>query len=300
MSNFEINNFPNIYFNEVYSLSKFLNNNFIQKLICSFHDYDNLYLVTKFYDGGIGGNLGHIWNETQIQFLSACLIQIFKSLRKEKLIHRDIHYWNLMLDEKRYIILIDFHMAIQYDNKNDSKENSIVSPSFCAPEIINGLSYDYNSDYYRLGVMIYRNLLGQYPNVIRDKNNLTDVSINYDISKNFSYPCIDFINKLMISDKKNRIGFSNIDELKNHDFFKNFNWNELNSWKMKSPFKRKKRKKRNLCKIFKNITKRIFLNNKFYKNKTFRNIFLTYNKINKNMIDKIYVSLKYKKLNREK
>ena len=146
----------NKFLNEISSLYKFISTgNLIQKIICSFHDYDNLYFVSKFYEGNIDNHLSYSWSEKQIQFFSACLIESFINLRKEKLIHRDIHFYNLVLDEKQYVNLIDFHIAIKYDFKNDHKRDIIGSPELCAPEMINRLEYDYNSDYYRLGSMIY-------------------------------------------------------------------------------------------------------------------------------------------------
>ena len=293
MSHFNIKNFPNNYFHEVNILSKFVSNNFIQKLISSFHDYDNLYFISKFYPGYILNHLNTDWNENQVKFFSACLIQSLIGLRKEHLIHRDIHFGNLVLDEKQYINLIDFHIAIEYKNKNDPKNNIVGSPELCAPEMIKGLNYDYNSDYYRLGGMIYFSIFKNFPNFIKNKKNLTDIIIDYKEKKNYSFSCFDFINKLIITDNKKRIGFNNIDELKNHDFFKNFNWSELIKRKMKSPFPKIPLKKLGLCKTVYNFTKKIFINTELLKNNTFRNIFFTYDNINNVIINEIFQSFKY-------
>ena len=155
MSSFNADFLPNEYIHEVNVLGKFMNNHFIQKLISSFHDYDNLYFVSKLYENRIADYLGHTWTENKIRFFAACLIQCFVALRKHHLIHRDVHFWNLMLDEKYYIVLIDFHITLDYKQKNDPQEYRVGSPDFCAPEMIKGLEYDYNSDYYRLGAMIF-------------------------------------------------------------------------------------------------------------------------------------------------
>ena len=96
MSNFNKDRIPNPNFHEADVLHKFVKNNFIQKLICSFHDYDNLYFVSKFYDGYILNYLDRDWSESQIQFFAACLIQFLLNLRKEQYIHRDIHFGNLV------------------------------------------------------------------------------------------------------------------------------------------------------------------------------------------------------------
>jgi serine/threonine protein kinase len=155
MYNFRIEDLPNKYFDEMNILSSFINTNFIQKLISSFHDYDNLYFVSKFYDEYIINYLNRFWNENQIQFFSACLIQSLLHLRKEKYIHRDIHFGNIVLDKDYYFNLIDFHITIEYNKKNNPKNNIVGSPELCAPEMISNNIYDYNSDYYRIGTMLY-------------------------------------------------------------------------------------------------------------------------------------------------
>lgn len=293
MSKFDINNLPNDYFKEAWILRKFTSNNFMQKLISSFYDYDNLYLVSKFYEGCAYNYLDSIWNEKQIQFFSACLIQSFIALRNEKLIHRDVHFGNLVLDEKQYISLIDFHITMKYKNKDDPKGNIIGTPPLCAPEMIKRLKYDYNSDYYRLGGMIYFTIFKNFPNIVKIQRNLTDLTINLNDTKNFSASCIDFINKLIITDSKKRIGYYSIEELKNHKFFNNFNWSNLIDRKIKSPFLRKPGKIKWLCDKLYNFTTHIFLTTELIKNKTFINIFDSYNNINNDEVEKIFHTFKY-------
>ena len=294
MAYFKMKNFQNKFFREAIYLYRLKENtNFIQQFVSSFYDYDNLYFVSKLYDGFITNYINDTWTENQLKFFSACLIQSFIALRKEKLIHRDVHFNNLVLDEKQYIILIDFHIIMEYKDKNDPKNNLIGSPELCAPEMIKSSEYDYNSDYYRLGGMMYFCIFKKFPNYIKEEKNLSEISIDFNESKNFSYSCIDFINKLLISNPKKRIGFDNIEELQNHEFFKNFNWNDLINGRMKSPFSNIKIKDLGLCPTKFNKRKKIFMNNSFLKNKTFKNMFFLYNNINSNIVNKIFNSFRY-------
>lgn len=288
MSRFDVNNIPNKYFRESSYLNKFRGKNtFIQNKICSFHDYDNLYLVSKFYDGYILNYLKYNWNEEQIKFFSACLIQSLINLRKKHLIHRDIHFSNIVLDEKQYISLIDFHIVIDYKKKDNPKRNRFIgSPDLSAPEILKKLKYDYNSDYYRLGSMLYYLLYRKFPNVIRNNTNITDIQINYNETKNYSSDCIDFINKLIITDNKKRIGYNNIDELKNHNFLKNYNWDGLIKGDLKSPFCKIPRKS-HLCNTKYIFEKKIFLSTELLRNDTFRNNLYNYDFQNNDVINKI-------------
>ena len=292
MEKFHENKLPNSHFHEAEILSKFSHNNFIQKLISSFHDYDNLYFVSKFYDISVLDYLTHglHWNENQIKFFSACLIQALIGLRRKQYIHRDIHFGNLVMDSKKYIKLIDFHTAIDYANKNNHHFDIVGSPGLCAPEMINLKTYDYNSDYYRLGSMIYYIIFKGFPNYIMREKNLSKVIIKLNETKEYSAECIDFLNRLIETEKRKRIGFNNINELVFHRFFMNFNWDDLIKQKMQSPFIDVNETKIHprWCDTPFNLTKKIFLSQKLLKNESLRNIFINYDYVNDRAVKNIY------------
>ena len=210
---------------------------FVPKIIASFHDYDNIYLVTTYFKGkSLNFFREKIFNEKQLKFVSACVIQSLIYLRKAKIIHRDIMMKNIIMDDDKYFNLIDFSFSIDYLNKNNDKNKMITYNRVTPPEILNYSNYDYNSDYYRLGSVIYYLLFKIYPYTKKKKLNIIDIFINYTLIKNYSYSCIDFLNKLLISNYKKRIGFKNINELKNHSWFKGFNWKQLEKKQLISPF----------------------------------------------------------------
>ena len=57
--------------------------------------------------------------------------------------------------------------------------------------MINHSKYDYNSDYYRLGGMIYYIIFRKFPNNIKIHGHLRDIIINPHEIKNYSFSCID-------------------------------------------------------------------------------------------------------------
>ena len=55
-------------------LKKFVNYDFLPKLISSFIDYDNIYLITTFYEGkSLNFFREDLLTEEQIKFVSACI-----------------------------------------------------------------------------------------------------------------------------------------------------------------------------------------------------------------------------------
>ena len=275
--------------NEPHILKKLINYKFMPKLISSFQDFENLYLVTNLNEGS---NLYHYKDENmteeQLKFISACIIQSFIYLRKNNIIHRDIRMHNLIMDQDNYLNLLDFSYAINYSQKNEIKYYIRGEYFDNAPEIQNFLIYDYNSDYYRLGgSILFYIIFKKYLNIIKIENNVNEIIIDKNIS-NFTPSCIDFINKLIINDYKKRIGFKNIYELKNHSWFKNFDWQKLLNKTMKSPL--------NFTKYNFNqssCTKFLFSekDKMLYKNKTnkklFQNLIDNYDYVNYQLINHI-------------
>ena len=212
------------------------------KIISSFQDYENLYLVTNYYKGDILYNYkDEIFTEEQIKFISACIIQSLTYLREKGIINRDIRMKNLIMDRQKYLNLIDFSFAIKYSDKNNL--NNIITGNILetAPEISNHSEYDYNSEYYRIGTIIYYLIFKDYVNDVKKKKNIIDLTIDHTTITNYSLSCIDFLNKLIITDYKKRIGFKSINELKNHHWFNGFNWGKFEKKIIKSPLKFMKR-----------------------------------------------------------
>ena len=230
--------------NKIYShlaepniLQKLVQYDFLPKLISSFHDYDNIYLITSYYDGK---SLDFFRNDTlseeQIKFVSACTIQTLIYLREEKIIHRDIMMKNIILDKYNYFNVIDFSFSIDYSEKDNKEKYLNTYYNVTPPEMMKFEKYDYNSDYYRLGSIIYYLIFKTYPYIVQLQKNITNIKVNYKDAKNYSQNCIDFLNELIISEPKKRIGFKDINELKNHSWFYKYDWNSLEKKKLSSPF----------------------------------------------------------------
>lgn len=208
------------------------------KLIGSFKDYENIYLITTLFEGkALDYYKDEILDEDKVKFISACIIQNFIYIRKENIIHRDVRFENIIMDVNKYFNIIDFSCSIDYNSKNNLKYYIITDIKVIAPERKNYKTYDFNSDYYEFGSLLYYLLFKTFPNVIKTNNNISDVTIKYSPNLNYSSNCIDFINKLIIDNQKERIGYKDVNELKNHQWFKGFNWDKLKKKLIKSPFK---------------------------------------------------------------
>ena len=273
--------------NCLHKLNKY---DFVPKIISSFQDYEHFYLVTTFFEGqSLNFLKSDKLTEEQIKFVCACVIQSLLYLRKEKIIHRDIMMKNIVMDNDKYFNLIDFTYSIKYLEKGNNKHNMITYNRVTPPEMYyNNSEYDYNSDYYRLGSVIYYLIFKKYPYTIKKEKKINEVFTEYKGISNYSFSCIDFMNKLLIANYTKRIGFKDIKELIKHNWFKDFDWKKLEKRKIKSPFKFYKNElKKSSCSNHKLYIDRIRNFKKLSKLNIYQKLADKFEYVNKDIVNKI-------------
>ena len=82
---------------------------------------------------------------------------------QKNIIHRDIKPSNIFCTEFGIYKLGDFGIARIMQSADNSMTTGVGTPNFIAPEVINGLEYDYRADIYSLGMVLYHLLNNQIP-----------------------------------------------------------------------------------------------------------------------------------------
>ena len=228
-------------------LSSRIDHPFIASLDFSFQDKDYLYMI---HDLMSGGDLRYwyiqkkIFNEKECKFLVSCIMLSLEYLHHNKIIHRDLKPENILYDKNGYIHITDFGIAKQLDNE---PEEQIIhesgSPGYMAPETIFKEKHSYVSDFFSLGVICYEMMMKKRPYIgknrqeIKEKMSKEQVQIKPNqIPKGWSPECADFINKLLIKNRENRLGYKGISELKFHPWLRYYDWKLLYLKKQKAPF----------------------------------------------------------------
>lgn len=96
------------------------------------------------------------------------IIIAFKYLKQHGVIHRDLKPENIIIEKSPHGLLnvkiIDFGFAIFKDDISlEGCELICGTPSFIAPEIYLGQTYDYSSDLFAIGVNMYFLLFNELP-----------------------------------------------------------------------------------------------------------------------------------------
>ncbi len=206
----------------------------------------HFYLVMEFCNGGelsaalenYQQKYGKPFSQEIVQHLMRQIIDAFRYIHSQKVVHRDIKLENILINfetekdkedlnmMKATAKIIDFGFAC-FINKSGLLYSTLGSPINMDPIILkklnsNGkktreLGYDQKADVWSLGTICYEMLIGRSAFDAEDMEELVDKieSGKYQIPTNLSKEVISFINGMLQYDSKNRM---NCEQLSKHPF----------------------------------------------------------------------------------
>ena len=228
-------------------LLEMMHHPFIINMHFSFQDNDHLYITMDLLTGG--DLRYHLcrkkkFSEPETKFFIACIILSLEYIHTNNIIHRDLKPENLVMDNKGYVKLTDFGIAKFYVKEN-YKETS-GTPGYMAPEVMCSQNHTIAVDYFALGVIGYEFMNGKRPYVgknrkeIKSKILTTQVQVKKGmVPQGWSVESADFINRLIQRKPANRLGLRGPTEVKEHLWFKDYDWKNLYCGKLISPFQPK-------------------------------------------------------------
>jgi protein kinase A len=185
-------------------------------------------------------------NETDAKFLIACIVAGLEYMHSNGVLHRDIKPETLLMGEDGYIRITDMGISKMWapDNANDTSG----TPGYMAPEIMCRQNHGVAVDFYALGIIAYELMIGKRPYTGKDRKEIRDNVLKEQASikksmipEGWSIEAADFINKLIQRKPANRLGLNGSEEVKQHVWLKNFDWEELLQKKMEPAFIPKQR-----------------------------------------------------------
>ncbi|CAD8138029.1 unnamed protein product [Paramecium octaurelia] len=222
---------------------------FLVNLISSFQDKKRLYLTLDLLTGGDFRqhlNYNKVFSEEQTKFFIACIIVALDYLHSQGIIHRDLKPENLVMDHRGYLRLTDFGLASIWRPNNSQEINGTLG--YIAPEIMCKQNHGIAVDYFALGVIAYECMFGKRPYRGANANQIRDLLLSKQVQIKqsqlpigWSLEAGDFINKLIQRKPENRLGANSPSDVKNHRWFQNFNWQNLQSKIMIPPYQPKKK-----------------------------------------------------------
>ena len=143
-----------------------------------------------------------------------------------------------MIDEQGYPRLIDFGTAKILEGRTYT---IVGTPHYMAPEIITGKGYDFNADIWSVGIVLFEFMCGGVPfgEEEEDPYNIYEAVLSAPLRyPNFvaqPFPAQDIIAQLLDRNPGMRTG-GGMNKLRQHVWFKNFDWNECICRKTRTPY----------------------------------------------------------------
>ncbi|XP_075282262.1 ribosomal protein S6 kinase alpha-5 isoform X2 [Opisthocomus hoazin] len=224
---------------------------FLVTLHYAFQTDTKLHLILDYINGGeLFTHLSHRerFSENEVQIYIGEIVLALEHLHKLGIIYRDIKLENILLDSDGHVVLTDFGLSKEFlTDENERAYSFCGTIEYMAPDIVRGgdTGHDKAVDWWSVGVLMYELLTGASPfTVDGEKNSQAEISRRI-LKSEPPYPqemsalSKDIIQRLLMKDPKKRLGCgpTDADEIKQHPFFQNMNWDDLAAKKVPAPFK---------------------------------------------------------------
>ena len=214
---------------------------FIIPLFWAFQSDTHLFMILEFCPLGDFSKLLsyiHHLNIPQAKFYISEIILAIEHLHSLDVIYRDLKPQNILLDAFGHIRLADFGLAKQNATQENPAMSFCGSPAYLPPEILTQSGLWKPADVYSIGANLFELLTGEPPFFSENINVLYQRITNETLKfpQNFNEEAMDLILKTMKRNPEERI---KIAEIKQHEFFKDIDWDEMIKKKVQPPFSAK-------------------------------------------------------------
>ncbi|WP_428071072.1 lipopolysaccharide core heptose(II) kinase RfaY [Chryseobacterium gambrini] len=159
-----------------------LKQEFINKPIEFLENDEFFYISTEYIEGVSLKQSIEIESDMEVRKeIVKLIIQYYSKLHSDGILHGDIHYGNILVNEEKQIKLVDF----EFSNVLNEKANA-GQPFFMPPERISENfkekyinSNTYRSEVYQIGLLVYYVIFKKLPFESKDWKSLVSEKLNY-------------------------------------------------------------------------------------------------------------------------
>ena len=221
---------------------------FLNNIEFCFQTEEKLYFAFPFIEGESLYNLikkEKNLDENKVKFYSSIIALSIKYLHFNHISNKNFSSKNIFIDKDGYLKIYPFHLGNILPLKKDYLEKILqkYKNEYTPPEIYLELNVNKKiSDWWNLGILIYEMIFGITPFYSDSNTKLKNMICNQELKipdkPHISETCKDLIKRLLNKKYNERLGFNNdFEEIKNHEFFKDINFDDLSNKKLESPFR---------------------------------------------------------------
>jgi cGMP-dependent protein kinase len=221
------------------------NHPFILRLFQTFKDPRKLYMLLEFVQGGELFSVLHTPQndgvpDPQAKFYGAGILLALSYMHSKNIAYRDMKPENCLIDSLGYPKVVDFGFSKVIEDKTYTL---CGTPEYLAPELVLSKGHNKAVDVWAYGILLYEMEAGYSPFSDPDGNDQTKICRNIVngrlvFPRNFNQSCKDLVQGLLIRDVNNRLGNlkGGCDDIKNSEWFKDFDFNAYLNKKIKAPW----------------------------------------------------------------
>jgi len=247
---------------------KSIDHPFLMNLRYAFQSESKLYFVMDYYRGGdLNQHLQRRgrYREVEVKFIAAQIALAIGCLHSHGIVYRDLKPENILLDDIGNCCLCDFGLCKKLTDaasdgiidcdyadsrkKPKSKRKRLKStqtpcgtPDYVAPEVIKGLPYDQNVDWWSFGILVFELTVGSVPFFSLSNaemfQKITSAPVRFPTWIVQGDPdCQQFIESLLERTVNQRLGYEHdIDDVKGHLWFDTIDWDRVLQKKIDPPY----------------------------------------------------------------
>merc|ERR1712226_1593740 len=216
---------------------------FIVNMIGYSKDDRFIYIVMECIGGGelfVHLRRARKFSDEQSKFYAALTAAGFAHIHSKNIIHRDLKPENILMCQNGYSKLTDFGFA-KIIEPGTRTYTLCGTPEYIAPEVLLNKGHGKPVDWWTLGILIYEMIVGQPPFCDEDPMGIYQKILAGKIvfPKLFDKNAKSLVKKLLTAELSKRYGNlkNGVDDIKQHKWFKEFNWNDLLEKKLPTTFK---------------------------------------------------------------
>ena len=235
-------------------------NAFILKLLQTFCNNNQIFMLMEFVQGG--ELWSYIYEKLDVmprcscggfhleaaKFYAANVTLAFQHFEYRGIAYRDLKPENLLMNSDGYLKVIDFGFAKKFpylknDQSLDKTYTLCGTPEYLAPEIVMSKGYDRSVDHWALGCLIYELTASRTPFAADYTTKIFQNIVASDKCLSFPHDMdiqqVDVVKKLLTSNPAFRLGnlSGGINDIMRHPFFSTINWTALEHLQIRAPYK---------------------------------------------------------------
>lgn len=225
-----------------------LNHPFIIRLVQSYQDKQNVYMLLGIVQGGELFSLLHTATadgmpEKKACFYAAGIIEGLSYMHRRDIIYRDLKPENVLIDKDGYPVIVDMGFAKHVPAKTYTL---CGTPLYLAPEVILNRGHDKGADHWSYAVLLYEMLAGYTPFYTEGMDQITLFKsvcrgeYQFPAGGLMSIELEDLIQRFFVIDPAKRLGSlaRGINEIYAHQWFRSqsINFNDLRHKDITAPW----------------------------------------------------------------